>query len=183
MNPQQPVPEPDPRASLESLEKQLRALPPPPVPTHLPSKLIAAIAPVPAAAGTAASIWKLWPWMAAIGAAGVVAAALTYTWLANRNPRPAPPARGEGGAGNSTNLLTSPTSKAIRDYEEAIRIDPYNADAWFALAKAQAAADRPGEAASSAQKALDVARSRDRTDLVPTIEAWLRSRRKAGGDR
>jgi tetratricopeptide (TPR) repeat protein len=115
--------------------------------------------------------------MAAIGAAGIVAAALTYTWMANQ---PAPPAKVEG-AGNSTDVFNSPTSKAIQDYEEAVRVDPFNADAWFALAKAQAAANRPGEAVSSAQKALDVARSRDRNELAQTIEAWLRLHRKGGG--
>ena len=180
MNPDQPqLPQPEP--SLEPLERQLRALPLPAIPAHLPSKLIAAIAPMPTAAGTVASIWKLWPWMAAIGGAGVMAAALTYTWLANRNPNPAPPAKVESGAGNSTNVLDAPTSKAIRDAEEAVRIDPYNADAWFALAKAQAATNRPDEAISSAKKALDVARSRNRNDLVQTIEAWLRTHRKGGG--
>ena len=30
------------------------------------------------------------------------------------------------------------TSKAVQDYEQAVRFDPYNADAWFSLAKAQA---------------------------------------------
>ena len=179
MNPDLPQP-PQPERSLESLERQLRALPPPPVPAHLPGKLIAAIAPVPAAAGAAASSWKLWPWMAAIGVAAVVAAAMTSTWLANRNPGLAPPAKVEGGAGNS-NGLNSPTSKRTRDYEEAVRVDPYNADAWFALAKAQAAVDRADEAVSSAQKALDVARSRDRNELAQTIEAWLRLHRKGGG--
>jgi tetratricopeptide (TPR) repeat protein len=114
--------------------------------------------------------------MAATGAAGVVVAALTYAWMANR---PAPPAKVEG-AGNSTNVFDSPTSKAIRDYEEAVRVDPYNADAWFALAKAQATANRPDEAVSSAQKALDVARARDRNELAQTIEAWLRLHRKGG---
>jgi len=182
MNQQQPeLPEPDPQAaSLESLEKRLRALPPPTVPGDLASRMIAAIPPV-SAAGTAAGAWKLWLWLAGVGGVGVVAAALTYAWMANRNPNPAAPAKVEGGAGNSTNVQSSPTSKAIRDYEEAIRVDPYNADAWFALAKAQAAANRSDEAVSSAQKALDVARSRDRTDLVQTIEAWLQSRRKGGG--
>jgi len=105
---------------------------------------------------------------------------MTSTWFANRNPGLAPPAKVEGGAGNS-NGLNSPTSKRTRDYEEAVRVDPYNADAWFALAKAQAAVDRADEAVSSAQKALDVARSRDRNELAQTIEAWLRLHRKGGG--
>ena len=185
MNQQQPgLPEPDPRAaSLESLKIQLRALPPPAVPAELAGRLIAAI-PGVSAAGAAAGGWKAWRWIAAIGGAGVVAAALTYTWMANRNPRAVPAVKAEGGATeNSTSAPNASSMKAVRDAEQAVRFDPYNADAWFALAKAQAAANQTEAAASSAEKALDVARSRDRPDLARIIETWLRSHRKAGDTR
>jgi hypothetical protein len=185
MNQQQPeLPEPDPRAaSLESLKMQLRALPPPAVPAELAGRLIAAIPPV-SAAGAAAGVWKVWPWMAAIGGAGVVAAALTYTWMANRNPRAVPAVKAqEGATENSTSAPNASSIKAVRDAEQAVGFDPYNAEAWFALAKAQAAANQPEAAVSSAEKAMDVARSRERSDLAQTIEMWLRSHRKAGGTR
>jgi tetratricopeptide (TPR) repeat protein len=72
---------------------------------------------------------------------------------------------------------TPPTSKAVQEYEQAVRFDPYNADAWFSLAKAQADVHRSADAISSAQKAIDIARSRDRAALVDTVETWLRSYR------
>ena len=65
----------------------------------------------------------------------------------------------------------------LQQFESAVRLDPYNADAWLSLAKAQADVHRTDDAISSAQKALDIARSRNRSDLIGTIEAWLRSRR------
>jgi hypothetical protein len=58
-----------------------------------------------------------------------------------------------------------------------VHFDPYNAEAWFSLAKAQADVHRSADAISSAQKAIDIARSRNRSDLVDTVEAWLRSYR------
>jgi tetratricopeptide (TPR) repeat protein len=74
-------------------------------------------------------------------------------------------------------------SKAVQQYDRAVTVDPYNADAWFALAKAQADLHRSEDAISSAQKALDAARSRNRSDLAGRIEAWLRSYRQAQSSR
>ena len=65
--------------------------------------------------------------------------------------------------------------KTVQKYEQIVSVDPYNADAWFALAKAQADLHRSEDAIASAQKALDVARSRNRSDLAGTIETWLQS--------
>jgi outer membrane protein TolC len=64
-----------------------------------------------------------------------------------------------------------------------VRIYPYNADAWFSLAKAQADVHRSADAISSAQKAIDVARSRNNAGFVNTIETWLRSYRAAESGR
>jgi len=178
------LPQPDPQpASLESLERQLRALPAPQVPAHLPGKLIAAVSSAPATAGAAAGVWKLWPWYAALVGAGIVAAALTYTWVAHWSAKAVPAIKADGGDGKSAGRPAAGSSKGIQAYEQAIQVDPYNADAWFNLAKAQAQAHQSAEAISSAEKALDVARSRDRTDLVQAIETWLRSQRKSGGVR
>ena len=170
-----PSPEPDPqRLSFESIEQQLRALPPPAVPDALPAKLLAAIPPAAALPSLGSRFLKRWPWIAG-GGAGLLVAALIYVGLANRSAKA--PAKGGVDAARPTGSKVPASSKAIRDYEEAIRFDPYNADAWFGLAKAQAEADRPADAISSAQKALDIARSRNRTALVQTVEAWLRSYR------
>jgi thioredoxin-like negative regulator of GroEL len=67
------------------------------------------------------------------------------------------------------------TSKDIQKYEQVVRFDPYNADAWFSLAKAQAQVNRSEDAISSARKAIDIGRSRNRSDFVGAVETWLRA--------
>jgi tetratricopeptide (TPR) repeat protein len=180
-----PSPEPDPRLSLESLEQQLRALPPPVVPESLPSKLIATIPPAKAAASLATSIIARWPWIAGVAVLCITVPAVFYSWQMHGNPKP-----GAESSENRDPMIPSTggkdvpaSSKAVRNYEQAVRIDPYNADAWFSLAKAQANVHRPDNAISAAQKAIDIARSRNRSDLASTIEAWMRSYRAAQSDR
>jgi cytochrome c-type biogenesis protein CcmH/NrfG len=172
------TPDPDPqRPTLASLEARLRALPPAEVPAALSSKLIATIPPTKAAAATTSGLVKYWPWVAAITVICIAASAVIYFgqsfWTAKLEP---------GTKQNPTAVVPSNTdknpplaSKAIGQFEDAVRIDPYNVDAWFNLAKAQADAHRADDAISSAQKALDIARSTNRADLARTIEAWLRT--------
>ena len=175
-----PSPDPDPRRlSLESLEQKLRALPFAEVPEALPSKLVAAIPPTKAIGSLTTGTIKRWPWIAAVGVMCCIVSAVLYSWLMHWNSkRPTGSNENRAATGSSTtgnHVLVS--SKAVREYEQAVRFDPYNADAWFRLAKAQANAHQSADAISSAQKAIDIARSRNRTDLVDTVEAWLRSYR------
>jgi hypothetical protein len=122
--------------------------------------------------------WR-WPWIAAIGVVCIVMPAVVYTWMMHLNWKP------PTGSGEKRDIkVASPagksvpaTSKAVQKFEQAVQVDPYNADAWFSLAKAQADVHRPDDAISSAQKAIDVARSRNRAALVDTVETWLRSYR------
>jgi cytochrome c-type biogenesis protein CcmH/NrfG len=183
MNPGLPSPEPDPRRlSLETLEEQLRTLPQPAVPDALPSKLIASIPPIATAGSLAAGVTKRWPFVAGIGATVILAFALLGIWLQHRSSNTLPePNANHGATGTSTTEPNATVSSpAIRNYEQAVRIDPYDADAWFSLAKAQADVQRSADAISSAQKAIDVARSRNNAGFVNTIETWLRSYRAAG---
>jgi cytochrome c-type biogenesis protein CcmH/NrfG len=176
MNPDQPpIPDPNPqRLSLDALADQLRALPPPAVPDHLAAKLIAAIPPAAATTLAGVSLAKRWPSILAITAAGIVAIGLVYTFLhAGGSKTPLKPDAERGAAEHSAPA----TSKALAEYEEQLRVDPYNAEAWFNLAKAQAELHRSADAISSARKAIDIGRSRDRADFVQTVETWLRSYR------
>jgi hypothetical protein len=178
-------PEPDPRLSLESLEERLRALPTAPVPELLPSKLIAAIPPAKAAGSLASSFITRWPWIAGIVVMCITAPAAFYSlhvyWNSksragsNENGNPKVPSRGGKDVPG--------TSKSVRNYEQAVRFDPYNADAWFRLAKAQADVHRSADAISSAQKAIDIARSRNRSDLAHMVDEWMRSYRAAQSGR
>jgi tetratricopeptide (TPR) repeat protein len=175
-------PEPDPlRLRLESLEQQLLALPPPSVPDALPSKLIAAIPATAAPASISVSVTKRWPWMAGIGAIGILVFGLGYAWLTRSNSNTLQKSHANGIATGqlATGRSATASSKAIHDYEQAVRIDPYNADAWFNLAKAQGEMHQSADAISSAQKAIDIARSRNRNALADSIEAWLRDHRAA----
>jgi tetratricopeptide (TPR) repeat protein len=171
-----PSPEPDSqRLSLESLEERLRALPLAPVPEALPSKLIAAIPAGKAAAASGSGLLRRWPWIAAVAVVCITASVAVFSWVMSWSK--SPPAASENGrpaTSSNADLAQPNSSKAIRDFEEAVHVDPYNADAWFALAKAQAAARRRADAISSAQKAIDIARSRNRADFANTVQAWLR---------
>jgi cytochrome c-type biogenesis protein CcmH/NrfG len=180
-----PTPDPDPeRLSIESLERQLRALPPSEVPGTLSSKLIATIPPAKVAGATAAGVTKYWLWIAGISLVCIATGAVLISRQTFWNPKsPSETNENPGAAASSTTSKDTPaTSKAIQQFESAIRLDPYNADAWFSLAKAQADVHRAEDAVSSAQKALDIARSRNRSDLVGAIETWLRSRRRTKSD-
>ena len=166
-----PSPESDPRRlSLESLEEKLRALPLPPVPENLPSNLIAAIPPTKAISSLGRGV----------GVICIAVPAVVYSWLTHTNSKPPAGSNENQGAAVSSadgKAAMPAPSKAVREYEQAVRFDPYNADAWFSLAKAQADVHRSADAISSAQKAIDIARSRDRAALVDTVETWLRSYR------
>ena len=179
-------PEPDPRRlSLESLEQQLRTLPSPAVPEALPLRLIASIPPTKIVSSLASQVIRRWPWIAGVCAFCITVSAVVYTLQWHRNTKPVTELNA-----NRNGTVSSPTgndvpvsSKAVLEYERAVRFDPYNADAWFGLAKAQADVHRSSDAISSAQKAIDIARSRNRSDLVSTIQAWLRSYRAAQSGR
>jgi protein O-mannosyl-transferase len=67
--------------------------------------------------------------------------------------------------------------KAIEYYEEALRSKPDSVEACFGLALTYAMTNRRSEAAATAQKAVDLARSQGRTDVAGKIEDWLRSYR------
>ncbi len=180
MNQGTPSPEPDPgRLSLESLEQKLRALPPAAVPEALPSKLIGAIPPIKAMGSGGAGTGRRWPWIAAAGVMCMAVFAVSYSWLVLWNSKP--PTLSNENRNETVPATTGKdvpaSSKAVEQYEQAVRFDPYNADAWFGLAKAQANVHRSADALSSAQKAIDIARSRNRSDLVDRVEAWQRSYR------
>lgn len=170
-----PDPEPDKRHNQMSLEEQLRALPPPLVPESLKSKLIGSI---PRSAGpiaTSTGLTKSWIWLVGLSTAGVLVCTFAvYSWMQSRNVKePAGLNAGASSANNSTTKATS--SQAIEKYEQAVLHDPYDADAWFNLAKAQIAAHRSADAISSAHKALDIARANNRTSLAQAVEAWLKT--------
>jgi tetratricopeptide (TPR) repeat protein len=180
-----PTPEPDPeRLSLESLEGRLRALPPTEVPDALSSKLIATIPPAKAAGTTATGVTRYWPWIAGVSLICIAAAAVFSSRQIFWNSKP-PLGANDNVDAASSKAGKDPlaTSKAVQQFDSAVRIDPYDADAWFSLAKAQADVHRAEDAISSAQKALDIARSRNRLDLASTIESWLRSHRSAQSGR
>jgi tetratricopeptide (TPR) repeat protein len=147
------------------------------VPGTLPSKLIAAIPATKAGGAAATGIIKYWPWVAGVGLICIAASGVFYSrhMLWNSNA-PAESKQNSGPVEAATSDKKVPaTSKAVQKYEQIVSVDPYNADAWFALAKAQADLHRSEDAIASAQKALDVARSRNRSDLAGTIETWLQS--------
>ena len=179
---QPPSPEPDDlrRPSLESLEQQLRTLPQPVVPDTLSTKLIAAI---PAVAGKASvsvsGMTKFWLWTVGLAAAGILASTLVFTWIVRENSNSLPAPKANNSAAETSTIGSKPpaSSKALQQFEQAVRFDPFNANAWFNLAKAQAAEHRSDDAISSAEKGLDIAHSRNNAALANTIEAWLRSYR------
>ena len=169
-----PLPEPDPsRADLATLEEKLRALAPPRVPTALESKLVASIPSAGAAGALATMIAKYWLWIAGTAGVCIVAGALVHWWPSGANFGGGQPGKATVENGNR------PTSAALKKFEDAVSVEPYNAEAWFNLAKAQAEAHRPEDAVSSAQKAIDVARSRDRNDFAQNVEAWLKTYKAA----
>jgi hypothetical protein len=172
-----PTPEPDPRRlSLESLEEKLRALPLADVPDDLTSKLVAALPPAQAV-GPLNGLPKPWPWIGAVGVL-CITASVVGVWLIQVNSKPPKVPNENRNPPTATNEAPR-TSKAVQDFEQTVRFDPYNADAWYGLAKAQAEMGHSTDAISSAQKAIDIGRSRNRTDFVNTVEAWLRSYRAA----
>jgi tetratricopeptide (TPR) repeat protein len=179
-------PEPDPRRlSLEALEQKLRALPPAAVPKGLPSKLIAGIPAGKAAGSVGSQLVRHWPWIGVVGLACISLSAIVYSWVVNGQSTDPAAANESSKAAATSKVQTNvpATSKAIRDFEQAVRIDPFNANAWFGLAKAQAGARQTADAISAAQKAIDVARARNRLDLAGTVETWLRSYRAAQSKR
>jgi cytochrome c-type biogenesis protein CcmH/NrfG len=172
-----PPPDPDPRLSVESLEQQLRALPPAQVPEALPSKLIASIPAAKAAGSLVTSIASRWPWIVGVAVLCITVPATIYLWQMDWGTKPPAGADANRESADSSNAGKNEpaTSKDIQTYEQAVRFDPYNADAWFSLAKAQAQVNRSEDAISSARKAIDIGRSRNRSDFVGAVETWLRA--------
>jgi hypothetical protein len=172
-------PEPDPRLSLEALEEQLRALPPAEVPADLSSKLVAGIQVSKATSSFGGAAARLWIWVGAVSVICVALSTGVYFTVDGSSSKVTRPASENGNPADSSSRkeADAASSKALADYEQAVRVDPFNADAWFALAKAQSDVQRSADAMASAQKAIDVARSRNRLDFAGNVEAWLRSYR------
>jgi cytochrome c-type biogenesis protein CcmH/NrfG len=182
MSPGLPNSDSDPHASLEAIEAQLRALPPPDVPAGLAGKLINGIPTVVVGAAASTVAVKIWAVVVGLIAVGAVAIGLTVQWLSGENPV----APNENGNANSKTpaAQTAPAAiapaleKELQRWEDATRHDPFDANGWFNLAKAQLQAQRRDDAIVSARKALDVARSGRRPDLVAPLESWLRANAK-----
>jgi tetratricopeptide (TPR) repeat protein len=147
------------------------------VPEALPAKLIASIPAAKAAGSLATSITSRWPWIAGVAVLCITVTATIYLWQMDWGSKPPAGADANRDSADSSKAgKNAPaTSKAMQKYEQAVRFDPYNADAWFSLAKAQAEVNRSEDAISSARKAIDIARSRNRADFVSAVETWLRS--------
>jgi cytochrome c-type biogenesis protein CcmH/NrfG len=182
MSPGLPNPDSNPPASLEAIEAQLRALAPPDVPAGLAGKLIGSIPPVVAGAAASTIAVKIWAVVVGVIAVGAVAVGLTVQWLSGGNPV-APNANGNANsktpAAQAAPAAIAPAlQKELQRWEEATRNDPFDASTWFNLAKAQLQAQRKADAIASAQKALDIARSGRRPDLVAPLEAWLKANAK-----
>jgi cytochrome c-type biogenesis protein CcmH/NrfG len=125
---------------------------------------------------------KIWAVVVGILAVGAVAVGLTVQWLSGGNPV-APNGNGNANskapaAQNAPAVTVPAVQKELQRWEDATRNDPFDASAWFNLAKAQLQAQRSDDATASARKALDVARSGRRPDLVAPLEAWLKSNGK-----
>ncbi len=168
------MPGPDPKSlELELLEARLRAIAPPAVPERLVEKLAVGIPRAGASSGGLLNKPRLW--FAACAAMVVIIAAVSVAvwshWGSGSGRRNAGGPQQNGGSGVPNTIK----NQAIGQYEHAVAVDPYNAEAWFNLAKAQADAGRWDEAISSAQKSIDIARSRGRTDFVHMVEAWVKS--------
>jgi tetratricopeptide (TPR) repeat protein len=147
------------------------------VPDALRSKIVAGIPAAKAAVSLATSITSRWPWIAGLAGMFVMVSVAFYAWQMHGSSKPPVGANEDGNPTVSSPAMknASATSKAIQKYEQAVLVDPYDAYAWFGLAKAQAEVNRSEDAISSARKSIDIARSRNRSDLVSVVETWLRS--------
>ena len=67
---------------------------------------------------------------------------------------------------------------AYAEYKEATRLSPAYTNAFFNLALAAAANNQPQEALRAAERALELARSEDRSSTAEKIETWLNAYRK-----
>ena len=179
-----PSPEPSPeRISLDSLEQQLRALPPPEVPADLSATLVTAI-PRSVSVSRGLGTSKNWFWIAAAMAA--VACTLgVSSWFIGGAAKLEPVSHTTNNSATESPApqAASNVSETIGNLQQAAQSDPYNADLWFKLAKTQAEDQRSAEAIASAEKAIDVARSRNRNDLAIAVEAWLRDYRAKQNNR
>jgi cytochrome c-type biogenesis protein CcmH/NrfG len=172
-----PPSEPNPLpANLESLEKQLRALPQPALPDALSKNLIDAIPSTIGGVTAAAGAAKLLILLAGIGIAAIITMAVVFTWLHGNSNLPPGPNSGTVRASPATEPSTA-TSKAVQSFENAVQFDPFNAAAWFNLAKAYAEVHRGNDAVSAAEKAIDIAKSRNNAALATAVEAWLKTYR------
>jgi tetratricopeptide (TPR) repeat protein len=70
-------------------------------------------------------------------------------------------------------LSNNQLPEAIEQYNQALQLQPERIDAWIKLTSAYAQANHPKEAATAAQKALDLARKQGQTALAQQIETWL----------
>jgi cytochrome c-type biogenesis protein CcmH/NrfG len=152
-------------------------LPPAQVPDGLASKLIASIPAANAAGSLTISIISRWPWIVGVAVLCIMVPATVYLWQMDWNSKPPSGvgANRDSADSSETGKNAPATSKDIQKYEQVVRFDPYNADAWFSLAKAQAQVNRSEDAISSARKAIDIGRSRNRSDFVGAVETWLRA--------
>jgi cytochrome c-type biogenesis protein CcmH/NrfG len=175
-------PEPDPSVSLEALEQKLRALPQADVPARLPAKLLASIPASKAAGSFGAAAISRWLLIAAVSVACAALSVGAYLAVHGTTSKFAKPPNEKANPADSPSAKSAaaPSSQALDDLQKAVRVDPFNAEAWFALAKAQAAG-QSSAAAESAQKAIDVARSRNNNVFAGQVETWLRSYRASQG--
>jgi tetratricopeptide (TPR) repeat protein len=63
--------------------------------------------------------------------------------------------------------------EAIEHFQQALRLKPDVAETCANLAVVYAKTNQPSAAIASAQKALDIARSKGQTALAKQIEDWL----------
>ena len=73
----------------------------------------------------------------------------------------------------STLAMSGRLPEALTHFQRAVQLKPDYPDAYFNLAMAQAALERPTEARANAQKALEMARSQGNMALADGIQSWL----------
>jgi tetratricopeptide (TPR) repeat protein len=73
--------------------------------------------------------------------------------------------------------------EAIEYFIHAIKLKPDYIDAYSNLMLAYAKLDQSAEAVATAQKALEIARSKGQTEQAKKIEDWLNSYRASMGVR
>ena len=71
------------------------------------------------------------------------------------------------------------TDEAVKEFQEAIRCNPGMIAVYTNIAEIHVAAGRVAEGLALAQRAADVARSKDESQTAAEIERWIKSRQTA----